>query len=248
MPRQEMPGITPERAKYTENDARIHEIAEEIPAAYRNRNSEEAQKLSQEGDQRIDENKALYAQAQSEAKRMDKKLFPKRTISPERQAENETSRILRTAELLKGGAEHVPGKGGKPRLETTEEQKTAGKLEMGEDFYKRYQYLEEQLEKTREQLEKNRKDIQIERDVNGIKIEIFRDSVNPKYYDIWLPQLSDIDKAELEKADIYDPYLRFADDNELAMEVFEYASELAKTGKDVIEVFKGVEQFVREKR
>ena len=176
-----------------------------------------------------------------------KAKLPEAPFSAETQAEYETSRTLTSAELLKGGAGFVPGKKGAPELIATEEQKSAANREMGKDFYKRYKYREEELEGKQKEIYKNRQDIQIERVVNGIKIEICKDSINPKFYDIYLPQLSDIDSETLEAAEIYDPYLRFDDNNELAMEVYEYAAELAKTGKDAIAVFKGVEQFIKEK-
>ena len=161
--------------------------------------------------------------------------------------------LLRLARLLsdeEGKAKYAPSiknKKGTPELRATDEQMAAANSEMGKDFYKRYQYKEEQLSRAEKQMMKNRGDIQIVRVVNGVEIEICRDTVNPKFCDIYLPQLSDIDSETLEAAEIYDPYLRFDDNNELAMEVYEYAAELAKTGKDAIAVFKGVEQFIKEK-
>lgn len=143
--------------------------------------------------------------------------FEKFNPLAEDQKKKTKSRLVSDAELIKGGAEIRDD--GVPGL--TEEQIKKAKQEMeGEKGY----YLEQA-------------------EVNGINIQVYWDE-DFKNYTIYFPQIKTGEEAS-EKG-VSDQVIKIDEDRKTAQKVFEFARQTAQAEEDVYELYKKVEEFIRD--
>jgi len=173
---------------------------------------------------------------------VEKKKLPKTDLKPEEVAEMQKARILSSAELVKGGAD-VDVKGRITAV--TEDQKIKAKLEMGEHFFDENQLLKGNLRYHEALLREERElrdKIRLKKEINGSEISVAWDN-GYNEYTILFPQATL--KGEHVPEGTSNDAIRLGGRDDDAIEVFNYATELANGGTySVDEIYEETQKYV----